>query len=587
MFCTNCGNQIDDNAKFCTKCGAPVSKTSSTPQPPSSKEEQSGSKPKGKRRIAVIAVVLVCLLALAGAGIVGYRIWRGGSQAEEDQRRETRRDEDSPEKLNDPENDTENDPENDPQNPEVSPEPSLEPYTGVRENIDIQIRQVDNSLFPTITFYASVNNMAGDVVEGLTMTDFAVQEIDIKGNVRSADISDVYRVVSDNSAHVSVNLVLDASGSMVSDNRMAQAKNAAIELLEQMDLSGGDQVEVISFNDYVYLEQDFTGQEDVLRNAINSISTYGMTALYDGLYAGLYQTYFEDGIKCVIGFTDGMENASSYSFDDVVNLAQNTGIPVFIIGIGDAYDEAALQNLAQLCSGKYYSAKVNNLQAILADIYVSIYQESQDYYVFRYTTTNQEDLNDFRHIVLTTSDYAKYEGTNTKDYVPQSDVSGAFSSSYMNKDYILSFSSDREVTDADLAGLSLAELRIARNEIYARHGRQFKDSMLNQWFYSKVWYLNIPIKYSPDYFDQNNPNALSKLESGNAQAILAYEQRLMEAQDIYPNASISLLSDYDLSLSKSVLKTALAQVQTYPETDIRNQNLVKIRQAIDKDDIKY
>ncbi|MBO4834840.1 MAG: zinc-ribbon domain-containing protein [Lachnospiraceae bacterium] len=32
MYCTNCGSQIPDGAKFCTVCGAPVSRTASMPQ---------------------------------------------------------------------------------------------------------------------------------------------------------------------------------------------------------------------------------------------------------------------------------------------------------------------------------------------------------------------------------------------------------------------------------------------------------------------------------------------------------------------------------------------------------------------------
>lgn len=48
-----------------------------------------------------------------------------------------------------------------------------------------------------------------------------------------------------------------------------------------------------------------------------------------------------------------MENASSYSYQDVVDMSKNTGIPVFIIGIGEEYDIQELQNLANECSGQY------------------------------------------------------------------------------------------------------------------------------------------------------------------------------------------------------------------------------------------
>ena len=66
-------------------------------------------------------------------------------------------------------------------------------------------------------------------------------------------------------------------------------------------------------------------RKELLVSAVNGITTDGRTALYDAIYAGVYQTYFENGAKCVIAFTDGEENASSYSFNDVVTLAKNTG----------------------------------------------------------------------------------------------------------------------------------------------------------------------------------------------------------------------------------------------------------------------
>ena len=49
-------------------------------------------------------------------------------------------------------------------------------------------------------------------------------------------------------------------------------------------------------------------------------------------------------------------------------------------------------------------------------------------------------------------------------------------------------SSERLLTDADVVGLSKAELQIARNEIYARHGRKFNNPDLQAWFNSCSWY---------------------------------------------------------------------------------------------------
>lgn len=608
MFCTKCGTQIDDGARFCPKCGTPVQQFGGnppngvptpeipvTPQiPPMQMGDfsKSGSEPgapveekrhEGRKTLILLIILAFVLLVGLGGGIYyftgSYQSGRDffGSGSDEGDREYVGRSDDRADEEED-EEDGEAEPAAEEEEKEIIPIEERQP-------INLNIRQVDNSNFPEVTFYASIVDENNNVVEGLDASDFKVQEIGEGGQVMDVTINDVYKVLNEDT--ISVNLVLDASDSMREWNKMDQAKNAAKALISKMQLDQGDQVEVISFDDYVYLNQDFTRQENLLTEAIDNIRTGSMTALYDALYAGLYQTYYESGVKCVIGFTDGLENASSYTFDDVVTMSQNTSIPVFIIGIGEEYDVDALKALASQCSGEYYSANVTDLEDILTDIYLTIYEEQQDYYVFKYTASDMEHQNQFRDIVLETSETTEFYGTYTKEYIPQSDISGAFAAAYMDMDYMLDFSSQQEVTEADLDGLSLAQLRIARNEIFARHGRQFRDTALNQWFYSKEWYLDIPEKYSPDDFDKLSPSPLSKLEIQNVDFISNYEKDIMEHSDIYPDASDTLLSDYDLALSKAVLKNAMVQMQGYRNTDILRENMRLVQEVIDKEDIEY
>ena len=85
-------------------------------------------------------------------------------------------------------------------------------------------------------------------------------------------------------------------------------------------------------------------------------------------------------------------------------------------------------------------------------------------------------------------------------------------------DYILPFSSTRTLTDADLRGLTGDELRIARNEIYARYGRQFNDQTLQDYFNAKSWYAGLPklpIGVEP---------TLTPLELSNIDFIMSYEE---------------------------------------------------------------
>lgn len=84
--------------------------------------------------------------------------------------------------------------------------------------------------------------------------------------------------------------------------------------------------------------------------------------------------------------------------------------------------------------------------------------------------------------------------------------------------YLLPFSNERLVTAADLASLSKDQLRFARNEIFARHGRIFKSDDLNNYFKSQSWYTpSVPA-------DQFKESVLSKVESDNVARISNYEK---------------------------------------------------------------
>ena len=85
-------------------------------------------------------------------------------------------------------------------------------------------------------------------------------------------------------------------------------------------------------------------------------------------------------------------------------------------------------------------------------------------------------------------------------------------------EYILPDSSTRYLTGTDIAGLTSEELRLARNEIYARHGRKFKDEALQAYFNSKSWYAGTiePERFSDDAL-------LSDVERKNLELIKARE----------------------------------------------------------------
>ncbi len=84
-------------------------------------------------------------------------------------------------------------------------------------------------------------------------------------------------------------------------------------------------------------------------------------------------------------------------------------------------------------------------------------------------------------------------------------------------EYILPDSSSRLLTAADIASLSDSELELARNEIYARHGRRFDTPKIMEYFETKSWYSGT---IEPEDFDYS---VLSEIERANVDFLLAHE----------------------------------------------------------------
>lgn len=76
---------------------------------------------------------------------------------------------------------------------------------------------------------------------------------------------------------------------------------------------------------------------------------------------------------------------------------------------------------------------------------------------------------------------------------------------------------NKPISEQMLRGLSLHELRLLRNEIYARHGRMFRAAWLQQYFFFQPWYM-------PD--ENFKDEELSGNDKVNVETIVKYENRI-------------------------------------------------------------
>lgn len=86
---------------------------------------------------------------------------------------------------------------------------------------------------------------------------------------------------------------------------------------------------------------------------------------------------------------------------------------------------------------------------------------------------------------------------------------------------------NKPITEQMLQGLSLHELRLLRNEVYARHGRMFRAEWLQMYFYNQPW-------YQPN--EEFKDEALSGNDKLNVETIVKYENRIHQELSTKPIA---------------------------------------------------
>lgn len=381
------------------------------------------------------------------------------------------------------------------------------------KNYSLEIEQVDVSNYPMISLYIQVVNLVtGEVVETLNTEQFHIREkTSATGVYEEFQLNKVAQLNEEE--NLNIDIVADVSSSM-GDYGIYEAQNAMHSLINAIQFNVGDQVALLSFSDYVQREMPFTNNETQIRAAVDNLWMGNLTAFYDALYTSVSQTAMEEGAKCIIAFTDGSDNISTVTPQAVIDLAAKYKIPIFIIGIGDGLSTYELENIAGSSGGFYIN--INEIVDIV-DIYHLIFKEQKSQYVLEYQT------NDTISEIINRDIYVNYNSDsvtarNLYTYTPSDFMEATVSYAQINVNgFVFQDSDSRYLTVADLRLLSDQELRIARNEIYARRGRKFTDTNLRNHFNGCSWYRGT---IEADNFSES---VFNEYERANAYFIREFE----------------------------------------------------------------
>jgi len=208
---------------------------------------------------------------------------------------------------------------------------------------------------------------------------------------------------------ISAALVMDYSGSIEWD--IEAAEEASRVFVRQMRKN--DRAALIKISDSVMVFQEFTSDTTLLMNAIAARNPYlwQYTPIYDGIYKGITLCLDQPGRRIVVAYTDGDDNRSVHTMDQVVDYAKANGIMVFTIGIGNVRQDA-LRTIAESTGGIFWNVATAKE---LGDIYIEIYGLMRGSYVLAHSSTDPETNGTWR-IVDVTLKHGNEQGRGVGEY---------------------------------------------------------------------------------------------------------------------------------------------------------------------------
>lgn len=284
-----------------------------------------------------------------------------------------------------------------------SPAQQGEPESGT---LTARITQVDTSQFPKVTVYVSVTDANGEPV-GVSVSKLILRE---NGEIMTPeDISGAGEI-----GPLTTMLVMDVSGSMNHAGKLESAKDAARAYVDQSRPQ--DYVGLLAFNTQIDYVQPLTSDHQKLSDAIESLKADEDTAMYDALVTAMDLLEAIQGRVAVIALTDGLDNRSKISPQEVIQMIGPEGLSISTIGLGEpthstsalsGLNEPALKAFSEQAGGMYgYANDAESLQAL----YKLYGRALQSEYVIAYTSPSQLRDGVNRALTVTVSDQEEATG---------------------------------------------------------------------------------------------------------------------------------------------------------------------------------
>jgi len=169
---------------------------------------------------------------------------------------------------------------------------------------------------------ATVTDSLGQHVRNLSKDDFEVFENGVRQNIRM-----VVTPEQKEAAPTTVFVLFDTSNRMYDD--FPYAEDCVADFVRE--LSPSDAVAVYSFTRNLARLAPASRDRLLTLSGLREAVVGDATALYDALLLTLRNADRVVGSKVIVVFSNGADNASMLSSDDVRRLAEDEGVPIYVL----------------------------------------------------------------------------------------------------------------------------------------------------------------------------------------------------------------------------------------------------------------
>ena len=198
-------------------------------------------------------------------------------------------------------------------------------------------------------------------------------------------------------------VALDISGSMTL--ALPKLKQAAKDFVGAV--SSKDRVSVLGFNDSIFtLARGATDPAERVQG-IDQLAPWGATAMYDVIITAVDTLGQGSSRKALIVFTDGEDEGSHASLDNVVQRLQTSDVTLYMIGQGRGTSleplKKVMRSLSEPTGGRaLFTEKIEQLH----DAFTELLDELSNQYLLGYVPTNGKRDSTLRHIKVQVDGYS-------------------------------------------------------------------------------------------------------------------------------------------------------------------------------------